>query len=106
MADFEDRKRGFEGKFVHDEELRFKAVSRANRLVGQWAAELLGKTGDEADAYVKAVVGVGFAASGRDGIVAKLKDDLGDRVGEAAILARMDAALVEAQEQLADMASN
>jgi len=106
MADFDDRKRGFEGKFAHDEELRFKAVSRANKLLGLWAADLLGKTDDQAATYAQEVARAGFAASGREGIVKKLMSDLGDRADEAAIRARMDAALVEAQEQLSQALSN
>jgi hypothetical protein len=68
MADFDDRKRGFEGKFAHDEELRFKAVSRANKLLGLWAADLLGRTGDQAEAYAQDVARMGFAASGREAL--------------------------------------
>ena len=50
MSDFSDRQKGFERKFAHDEELRFKATARRNRLLGLWAAEKLGKTGDDAAA--------------------------------------------------------
>jgi len=100
MADSDNRKGGFEGKFALDEELRFKAVSRSNKLVGLWAADLLGKADDQAETYAQEVARAGFAASGREGIVKKLMSDMGDRAEEAAIRARMDAALTEAQEQL------
>ncbi len=99
MADFEERKRGYESKFAHDEELRFKALSRRNKLVGLWAAEQLGKTGEEAEAYAQEVARVGLSA-GSEGIVGKLGDDLGQRADEAAIRTRMEAALAEAAEQL------
>jgi hypothetical protein len=106
VADFDDRKRGFEGKFAHDEELRFKLFSRANKLLGLWAAELLGKTDDQADLYAQEVTRAGFAASGREGVVKKLVSDLGERADETAIRSRMDAALVEAQEQLSGSLSS
>ncbi|HEU5019701.1 MAG TPA: DUF1476 domain-containing protein, partial [Pseudolabrys sp.] len=53
---FDRREEGFEKKFAHDEELRFKAFARRNKLLGLWAADLLGKSGSEADAYAKEVV--------------------------------------------------
>ena len=56
MTTFDKREEGFEKKFAHDEELRFKATARRNKLLGLWVAEKLGKTGTEADAYAKAVV--------------------------------------------------
>ena len=56
MSTFDDREHAFEAKFAHDEEMLFKATARRNKLAGLWAAELLGKTGDEAQAYAKTVV--------------------------------------------------
>ena len=56
MSTFDQRQEGFEKKFAHDEELRFKATARRNKLLGLWAAELLGKTGADAEAYAKSVV--------------------------------------------------
>ena len=106
MADFDDRKRGFEGKFALDEELRFRATSRANKLVGLWAAALLGKTGDEAESYAQEVARAGFAASGGEGIVRKLAADLGGQADATVIRARMDSALLEAQEQLSQAGMN
>ena len=56
MSGFDDRKKGFEGKFAHDEELKFKAEARRNKLLGLWAAELMGISGDEANEYAKSVI--------------------------------------------------
>src|ERR1700759_3331835 len=56
MTTFDKREEGFEKQFAHDEELKFKATARRDRLLGQWAAEKLGITGAEADAYAKSVV--------------------------------------------------
>jgi hypothetical protein len=75
MTTFDQRKDAFENKFAHDEELRFKATARRNKLLGLWAAEKLGKTGAEADAYAKAVVVADFEEAGDDDVVRKVKGD-------------------------------
>ena len=64
MTTFDRREEGFEKKFAHDEELRFKAMARRNRLLGEWAAEKLGLSGDEAAAYAKTVVMADFEEPG------------------------------------------
>ena len=56
MTTFDDREKAFENKFAHDEEMKFKAEARRNKLVGMWAAGVLGKTGDDAKAYAASVV--------------------------------------------------
>ena len=61
---FDKREEGFEKQFAHDEELRFKAIARRNKLLGLWAAGLLGKTGTDADAYAKEVVLADFEEAG------------------------------------------
>jgi len=101
MADFDERKRGYESKFAHDEELRFRALSRGNKLLGLWAAEQLGKSGDEAEAYAQEVTRMGFGA-GSEEVIGKLVDDLGPRADEATIRSQMEAALAEAAEQVAN----
>jgi hypothetical protein len=78
MATFDDRKDAFERKFAHDEELRFKATARRNKLLGLWVAEKLGKSGAEADAYAKSVVMADFEEAGDDDVVRKVKKDLED----------------------------
>ena len=67
MTTFDKREEGFEKKFAHDEELRFKANARRNKLLGLWAAEKLGLTGDAANAYAKEVVHGRFRGSRRRG---------------------------------------
>ena len=76
MTSMKDREEGFERKFAMDEELRFKATARRNRMLGMWAAEKLGKTGDEADAYAKEVVIADFQEAGDDDVVRKVRGDL------------------------------
>jgi hypothetical protein len=72
MTTFDKREEGFEKQFVHDEELKFKATARRNRMVGLWAAEKLGLTGADAEAYAKAVV---LAEMEGAGVFAKLRKD-------------------------------
>jgi hypothetical protein len=72
---FDDRKDAFEKRFAHDEELRFKATARRNKLLGLWAAEKLGKTGADADAYAKSVVLSDFEEAGDEDVVRKVVAD-------------------------------
>lgn len=76
MTSFDDRKDAFEKKFAHDEELRFKAMARRNKLLGLWVAEKLGKSGADADAYAKSVVLADFQEAGDDDVLRKVRDDL------------------------------
>jgi hypothetical protein len=76
MTTFDDRKDAFEKKFAHDEELRFKATARRNKLLGLWVAEKLGKTGADADAYAKSVVMADFQEAGDDDVFRKVQGDL------------------------------
>ncbi|MCZ8314481.1 DUF1476 domain-containing protein [Phreatobacter sp.] len=76
MSTFDQRQEGFEKKFAHDEELRFKATARRNKLLGLWAAELMGKTGADAEAYAKSVVMSDFEEAGDDDVFRKVKADL------------------------------
>ena len=75
MTTFDKREEGFEKKFAHDEELRFKAESRRNKLLGLWAAGLLGKTGADADAYAKDVVAADFEQAGEEDVFRKIRKD-------------------------------
>lgn len=75
MTTFDKREEGFEKKFAHDEELRFKATARRNRLLGLWAAEKLGLSGDEAAAYAKEVVMSDFEEAGDADVLRKLRRD-------------------------------
>ena len=76
MTTFDKREEGFEKKFAHDEELRFKATARRNKLLGLWAAEKLGKAGPDAEAYAKSVVMADFEEAGDEDVMRKVKADL------------------------------
>ena len=100
MTSFKDREKGFENKFAHDQELQFRAMARRNRLLGHWAAELLGKTEDEAKAYAVEVVKADFEEAGDVDVVRKVLGDLGDRVDEATLRRKMAELMDVAKEQL------
>lgn len=104
MTTFDERENAFENKFAHDAEMQFKAEARRNKLLGLWAADLLGKTGDEAQAYAKDVVKADFAEAGHEDVVRKVAGDLGDLSSPEAIRAKMDELLVVAKSQLMDEA--
>ena len=75
MTTFDKREEGFEKKFAMDEESRFKAMARRNKLLGLWAAEKLGLTGGDADAYAKAVIRADFEEAGDDDVFRKVRAD-------------------------------
>ncbi|MEC9342240.1 MAG: DUF1476 domain-containing protein [Pseudomonadota bacterium] len=75
MSGINDREKAFENKFAHDEALKFKAQARRNRLLGLWAAEKLGKSGDEADAYAKEVIRSDFEEPGDEDVFRKIRAD-------------------------------
>jgi len=94
MTTFDEREKAFEKKFALDEELRFKATVRRNKLLGLWAAEKLGLTGADADAYAKDVVRADFQKPGDEDVVAKLRQDF-DAKGVAQTDDQIRLALVE-----------
>ncbi len=100
MTTFDDREHAFEAKFAHDEEMNFKAIARRNKLVGLWAAGLLGKTGEAATEYAKSVVLADFEEAGHEDVVRKLAADLGDKSDAATIRAKMDELLPQAKAQI------
>ena len=100
MSTFDDREHAFEAKFAHDAEMQFKAEARRNKLVGLWAAELLGKSGDEAAAYAVEVIKSDFEEAGHEDVVRKLMGDLGSKADEATVRAKMEECLIEAKSQL------
>jgi hypothetical protein len=75
MTTFEDREKGFERKFAHDEELKFRATARRNRLIGLWAADKMGLTGDEAQAYAREVIKADLAEPGDEDVFRKIRAD-------------------------------
>jgi hypothetical protein len=101
MTTFDKREEGFEKKFAHDEELRFKAMARRNKLLGLWAAEMLGKSGTDADAYAKEVVLADFEEAGDNDVVRKVVKDLdGKGISEQDIRAKMAELLGVAVQQI------
>ena len=76
MTTFDDRERAFETKYAHDEELRFRVIARRNRLLGGWAARLMGLSDAEADAYAKDVIRADFEEAGDEDVIRKLLGDL------------------------------
>ena len=75
MSTFKEREKGFERKFAHDEELRFRATARRNKLLGLWAAEKLGLSGAEAEDYARSVIRADLAEPGEEDVYRKLKAD-------------------------------
>jgi hypothetical protein len=103
MTTFDKREEGFERKFAHDEELRFKATVRRNRLLGQWAAEKLGLTGPGADAYVKEIIRADLAEAGDEDVFRKIRADFDARgvaQSDHQIRRTMSELLAKAVEQL------
>jgi len=75
MSTFDDREKGYENKYAHDEQLMFKAAARRNKLLGLWAAELMGLSGDDAEAYAKEVVVADLEEAGDDDVFRKVRAD-------------------------------
>lgn len=100
MTTFDERESGFEAKFAHDEAMQFKAQARANKLLGLWAAELMGLTGDAVAAYGAAVVKADFEEAGHEDVYRKVAGDLGNKADEATIRTKMIECLSAAKAQL------
>ncbi|MCL4765933.1 MAG: DUF1476 family protein [Hyphomicrobiaceae bacterium] len=103
MKSFDDREKAFEKKFAHDQELKFKAEARRNRMLGEWAAAKLGITGSAVDDYVKAVRKADLAEKGDDDVFQKIRGDFdakGVSITDAELRAKMSDFLSEAVKQL------
>ena len=100
MSTFDSREQAFEAKFAHDEEMQFKAQARCNKMLGLWAAEMLGKSGDAAEAYAKTVVTADCQEPGQEDVVRKLAEDLTGRVSADDIREKMTDTLALAKEQI------
>ncbi|WP_197915974.1 DUF1476 domain-containing protein [Thiosulfatihalobacter marinus] len=100
MTTFDDRENAFENKFAHDEEMKFKAEARCNKMLGLWAAEQMGKTGQEAEDYAKTVVIADFEEAGHEDVIRKVAGDLDGQVDAETIRAKRAELLALAQEQL------
>ena len=105
MTSFNDRERAFEAKFAHDSDIEFRITARRNRLLGQWAAEKMGLTAEETDAYAKAVVQADFEEAGDEDVIRKLAGDLTAaqvEISDAEIRAVLNEKTAEARRQFMD----
>ena len=103
MPQFDDREKAFERKFAHDAEMQFRAEARRNKLLGLWAAELMGRKGSDAEAYAREVVAADFQEAGDEDVFRKVSGDLeagGANVPEAEIRKKMRELMAEAKAQL------
>ncbi len=100
MTTFDDRENAFEAKFAHDTEMQFRAEARRNKLVGLWAAEMLGKSGDDAAEYAMSVVASDFEEAGIEDVVRKVADDLVGKASADEVRAKMAQLLPVAKAQL------
>lgn len=101
MTTFDDRQKAFEAKFAHDNDLRFRILARRGKLIGLWAAEKLGKSGEMAEDYAKSVLLSDLEIPGDDDIIAKLLADLEPLgVGENDIKAILAEKLAQAETQV------
>ena len=107
MTNFKDREQAFEAKFARDEEMLFRVTARRNRLLGQWAAEKMGLTPEETDAYAKEVVAADFEEAGDEDVIRKLLGDLTSanvEMDDAAIRTALADKMVEARRQFIEEA--
>ena len=103
MTTFDDRERAFETKFARDEEMAFRIVARRNKLLGGWAAELMGLTLEESESYARSVIHAEFEEAGDEDVVRKLLGDLtaaGVEVNDEAVRRALSDRMVEARRQL------
>lgn len=100
MNTFKDREKTFENKFAHDAEMQFRAQARRDKLLGLWAAGLLGKSGEEAALYAKEVVKADFEEPGDEDVYRKVSGDLGEKADETTIRSKMQELMTEAKAQI------
>lgn len=106
MTTFDERERAFETKFARDQEMQFRIHARRDRLLGLWAAELMGLTQVEADGYARDLIRSDFETVSDDDIVRKLLGDLtsaGVEIDESAIRAQIELKTVDARRQLIEL---
>ena len=103
MATFDKRKEGYESKFARDEELRFKSTARRNKLLGLWAAEKLGKSGDDAQTYAREVIRADMQEAGDEDVLRKIRADFdaaGVQQSDHQIRRTMEELIAEAVAQI------
>ena len=91
MSSFEDRKKSFEKKFAHDEELQFKISARRNKYTGQWVSQILGYNSDQEKEYIQSVIKADFEEAGDEDVFRKIKKDLENKsISEEEIRKKMN----------------
>ena len=91
MSSFDEREKGFEKKFAHDEELQFKISARRNKYIGEWASKILGYNTDQEKEYILSVIKADFAEAGDEDVFRKVKEDLKDHnISDEDIRKKMD----------------
>ena len=100
MTSFDERETAFESKFAHDADMQFRAEARRNKLLGLWAAALMGKSGDDATAYAMEVVNADFEEAGTEDVVRKVTGDLGVKATADQVRAKLAELLGVAKSQL------
>lgn len=109
MTQFDDRERAFEAKFARDEEMQFRILARRNRLLGEWAARLMGLSEVETESYAKDVVRADFEEAGDEDVIRKVLGDLtaaGIDCDEARIREALGLKLVEARRQIIEQSNS
>ena len=100
MTTFDDRESAYENKYAHDEEMKFKIAARTNKILGLWAADLMGKSGDDAEAYALEVVKSDFIEAGHEDVIRKVVGDLNGEVSDDEVRAKRSALIITAVEQI------
>ena len=91
MSSFEDRKKSFEKKFAHDQELQFKVSARRNKYLGEWVSEILSYNSDQEKEYIQSVIKADFAEAGDEDVFRKIKEDLkGKNMSDQELRKKMD----------------
>ena len=91
MSSFEDRKKSFEKKFAHDQELQFKVSARRNKYLGEWVSQILGYNLDQEKEYIQSVIKADFAEAGDEDVFRKIKEDLKDKnISDEELRKKMD----------------
>ena len=91
MSSFDERQKGFEKKFAHDQELQFKVSARRNKYIGEWVSKILGYNDEKIKEYIQSVIKADFAEAGDEDVFRKLKEDLKDHnISEDDIRKKMD----------------
>tara|TARA_B100000035_G_scaffold11998_1_gene10062 strand:+ start:302 stop:610 length:309 start_codon:yes stop_codon:yes gene_type:complete len=101
MDTFDNRKKAFESKYANDAEMQFKVMAKRNRFVGLWAAELLGKSGNDAENYAKEVIKSDMEEAGDEDVIRKVKRDLGNLVSDEEIRAKLNECYGKVMDDLA-----